>query len=216
LVDKEEQARVRRIIEILEDYYPKSYSTLDARTPLELLVATTLSAQSTDIQVNRVTSKLFQKYHDAKDFAAANLSQLQMEIYAVGYYRQKASFIKHACQMIIDEFNGKVPKTMDELLQLPGVGRKTANIVLNRAFGIVIGIAVDTHVFRVAHRLGLSTGQNAQQVERDLMAILPQDVWGRINRLFIAHGRHLCVARNPKCVICPMNSICQYATINRK
>lgn len=206
----------RRIIEILEAYYPESHLTLEARTPLQLLVATILSAQSTDIQVNRVASRLFQKYHNARDFAAANLSQLQMEIRAVGYYRQKANFIKRTCQMIIEEFKGKVPETMEELLQLPGVGRKTANIVLNRAFGIVVGIAVDTHVFRIANRLGLSTGHNAIQVERDLMAILPQDVWGHINRLFITHGRHICFARNPKCVICPINSLCWYATINRK
>lgn len=216
MFDKEEQARAQRIIEILEAYYTESHSTLSARTPLELLIATILSAQSTDIQVNRVTSKLFQKYHNAKDFATANLSHLQKEIYAVGYYRQKANFIKRTCQMIIDEFNGKVPKTMEKLLQLPGVGRKTANIVLNRAFGIVIGIAVDTHVFRIANRLGLSTGHDALQVERDLMAILPQDVWGRINSLFITHGRHICFARNPKCVICPIKSLCQYVTIKRK
>lgn len=179
-------------------------------------MATILSAQSTDIQVNRVTSKLFQKYRNAKDFATADLSQLQQDIYAVGYYRQKARFIQNACQMIIEVFDGKVPHTMEELLQLPGVGRKTANIVLNRVFGVVVGIAVDTHVFRIAHRLGLSTGHNPLQVERDLMEKLPQETWGLINGLFITHGRHLCDARNPQCVICPLNSLCPYATMAGK
>jgi endonuclease-3 len=214
LASKEEQARINRIIEILETTYPKSQSTLQARTPLEILVATILSAQSTDTQVNLVTSKLFQKYSNAKDFATANLSQLQKDIFAVGFYRQKARFIKYACQMIIKEFNGKVPHTMEALLQLHGVGRKTANIVLNRAFNVVVGIAVDTHVFRIAHRLGLSKGHNPIQVERDLMKKIPEEFWGHINGLFITHGRHLCDARNPQCEICPLNSLCPYAIKN--
>ncbi len=216
MVNRGEHAKIKRIIKILKDTYPESHSTLQSKSPLELLIATILSAQSTDIQVNRVTSKLFKKYCNAEDFATTDLSQLQKDIYTVGYYRQKARFIQNTCKMILEVFNGKVPRTMDELLQLPGVGRKTANIVLNRAFNVVIGIAVDTHVFRIARRLGLSKGNNPLQVERDLMEKLPREIWGHINRLFITHGRQLCTARKPRCVICPLNSLCSYATMTGK
>jgi endonuclease-3 len=183
---------------------------LKARSPLQYLVATILSAQSTDIQVNRVTAKLFQKYRTPEDYVSADPLQLQQDIFQVGYYRQKTKHLQGACRVILEEFGGKVPRTMDELVRLPGVGRKTANIVLHRAFGVIEGIAVDTHVFRIARRLGLSDGKNPPQVEQDLMAILPKSQWGHINRLFIAHGRTRCTARNPKCSTCPLNTLCPY------
>jgi endonuclease-3 len=181
-----------------------------ARSPLQYLIATILSAQSTDVQVNKVTSELFKKYRTLQDFVSADSEQLQQDIFQVGYYRQKTKYLQGACRLILEEFNGKVPRTMAELTRLPGVGRKTANIVLHRAFGVIDGIAVDTHVFRIARRLGLSDGKTPNQVELDLMEILPRSQWGRVNQLFIAHGRTRCTARNPKCNTCPLNVLCPY------
>lgn len=200
-------------VELLEAAYADLGLTLRWENPLELLVATILSAQSTDIQVNRVTQRLFQRYHTAADYAEADLGRLEEEIRGVGYHRQKARHIKEACRLILKEFGGEVPRTMKELLRLPGVGRKTANIVLNRAFGVVEGIAVDTHVFRVSRRLGLSSSHTPAQVEQDLMALLPKEKWGRINRLFIAHGRRICRARQPLCHICPVKKLCPSASL---
>lgn len=209
-----EKTRALHIIEILEVQYPQEPLMPKARTPLQYLVATMLSAQSTDVQVNKVTTELFKKYRTPEDYAFADPIQLQQDIFQVGYYRQKTKHLQATCHLLIDEFNGKVPQTMEELIRLPGVGRKTANIVLNRAFGIVEGIAVDTHVFRIARRLGLSEGQNPTQVEKDLMELLPPNLWSRINRLFILHGRTLCTARNPQCKTCPLNTLCPYSAAN--
>ncbi|MDO8123015.1 MAG: endonuclease III [Candidatus Hermodarchaeota archaeon] len=209
-----DKTRMLHMIEVLEVQYPLEPLMLKARTPFQYLVATMLSAQSTDVQVNKVTTELFKKYRTPEDYASADPLQLQQDIFEVGYYRQKTKHLQATCQMLIDEFNGKVPQTMEELIRLPGVGRKTANIVLNRAFGIVEGIAVDTHVFRISRRLGLSEGQNPTQVEKDLMEVLPRNLWGRVNRLFISHGRTLCTARNPKCRTCPLNTLCPYAIAN--
>jgi len=205
-----EKAHASEVIQLLEHHYPQKPLMLQARSPLQYLIATILSAQSTDVQVNNVTSKLFQKYRTPQDFVSADPEQLQQDIFQVGYYRQKTKHLQGACRLILEEFNGKVPRTMEELIQLPGVGRKTANIILHRAFGIVEGIAVDTHVFRIARRLGLSEGKNPNQVELDLMEILPRNQWGRVNQLFIAHGRTRCTARNPKCNTCPLNVLCPY------
>lgn len=197
-----------KIVELLEDAYPSSQSTLEARTPFEILIATILSAQSTDAQVNRVTKELFRKYSKIESVANADIHQLESIIHSVGYYRQKARHIKVTCQMLIKEFSGKVPRTMNELLSLLGVGRKTANIVLERAFGIVEGVAVDTHVFRISRRLELSLGQTPEKVEQDLMKLLPKECWRVINRLFITFGRQTCRARNPRCDSCPIRSLC--------
>lgn len=209
-----EKKHALQIIELLEVHYPQEPLMPKARTPLQYLIATMLSAQSTDVQVNKVTTELFKKYRTPEDYASANPLQLQQDIFQVGYYRQKTKHLQATCRMLIEEFDGKVPHTMEELIRLPGVGRKTANIVLNRAFSIVEGIAVDTHVFRVARRLGLSEGQNPTQVEKDLIELLPCNLWGRVNRLFISHGRTLCTARNPKCRTCPLNTLCPYVTAN--
>ncbi len=210
MVHPNEKSSALHIIKILEGHYPQEPLTLKARSPFQYLIATMLSAQSTDVQVNQVTKELFKKYRTPKDFASVNPRQLQQDIFKVGYYRQKTKHIQASCRMLIEEFDGKVPQTMEELIRLPGVGRKTANIILNRAFGIVEGIAVDTHVFRISRRLGLSKGKNPNQVERDLMELLPHDQWNRINRLFIAHGRTRCTARNPKCQTCPLNTLCPF------
>ena len=210
MVTTKEKARAKRILKTLEIQYPQEPLTLKARTPFQYLVATMLSAQSTDVQVNQVTKELFKKYRSPEDFASADPLQLQQDIFKVGYYRQKTKHLQASCRMLIEEFDGKVPKTMEELIRLPGVGRKTANIILNRAFGIVEGIAVDTHVFRLSRRLGLSEGKTPTHVEQDLMVLLPHDQWNRVNRLFIAHGRALCTARKPQCLICPLNNMCPY------
>lgn len=209
-----EKKHALQIIELLEAHYPQEPLMPKARTPLQYLVATMLSAQSTDVQVNKVTTELFKKYRTPEDYASADPLQLQQDIFQVGYYRQKTKHLQATCRMLIEEFDGKVPHTMEELIRLPGVGRKTANIVLNRAFSIVEGIAVDTHVFRIARRLGFSEGQNPTQVEIDLIELLPRNLWGRVNRLFISHGRTLCTARNPKCRTCPLNTLCPYAAAN--
>ncbi|MFX1510698.1 MAG: endonuclease III [Promethearchaeota archaeon] len=205
-----EKTRALGILNILENHYPQKPLMLKARTPFQYLVATMLSAQSTDIQVNQVTKELFKKYQTPQDVAFADPLELQQDIFKVGYYRQKTKYLQAACQMIIEEFDGKVPKTMDELVRLPGVGRKTANIILHRAFGRVVGIAVDTHVFRISRRLGFSKGKNPDQVEKDLMQLLPYEQWNLINHLFIAHGRAQCTAQRPKCSSCPLNSLCPY------
>lgn len=206
-----EQIRALQIVEVLEAHYPREPLMPKAHTPLEYLVATMLSAQSTDVQVNQVTIDLFKKYRTPEDYAFANPLELQQDIFRVGYYRQKSKHLQAACRMLIEEFNGQVPDSMEELIRLPGVGRKTANIILNRVFGIVEGIAVDTHVFRLSRRLGLSEERNPEKVEIDLMELLPRKQWGRVNRLFIAHGRTLCTARNPQCDICPLSALCPYA-----
>ncbi|MFW9830501.1 MAG: endonuclease III [Candidatus Thorarchaeota archaeon] len=210
----DDKARALHIVELLEVHYPQEPLTLKAHSPLEYLIATMLSAQSTDVQVNKVTTQLFQKYRRIEDFAFADPLELQQDIFQVGYYRQKTKHLQAACRMLIEDFNGEVPQTMDELIRLPGVGRKTANIILTRAFGKIEGIAVDTHVFRISKRLGLSNRKTPTQVESDLMALLPKKLWNRVNRLFIAHGRTLCTARNPKCNICPLNTLCPYALAN--
>lgn len=210
MVQPDEKVRALHIMEILEAHYPQEPLTLKARTPFQYLVATMLSAQSTDIQVNQVTKELFKKYRTPQDFASVNPLQLQQDIFKVGYYRQKTKHLQATCQMLLEEFNGKIPRTMEELVRLPGVGRKTANIILHRAFGVVEGIAVDTHVFRISKRLGLSDGKNPAQVEKDLMALLPHQQWNRVNRLLIAHGRETCKARKPQCPTCPLNDICPF------
>ena len=199
-----------KIVLLLEGTYPESRSTLVARNPFEILIATILSAQSTDAQVNKVTTRLFQKYRTVEHFATADIHELESDIFAVGNYRQKARYIQKTCQLLIQNFGGKVPKTMKELLSLHGVGRKTANIVLARAFGVVEGIAVDTHVFRISRRLELSHGQTPEKVEQDLMRILPPEKWGIINQLFITLGRRICKARYPICDSCPIFSQCPY------
>ncbi len=202
------KARAIKIVRLLKAAYPSSHSTLEARTPAEILIATILSAQSTDAQVNRVTKELFLKYSTIESIATTDIHQLESIIHSVGYYRQKARFIKVTCQMLIKEFGGKVPRTMNELLSLLGVGRKTANIVLTRAFGLVEGIAIDTHVFRISRRLELSLGHTPEKVEQDLMKILPRQSWGVINRLFITFGRQVCQARGPRCEVCPIIFLC--------
>ena len=208
---RDNKTRILKIIELLETEYPDAKIALNYTNPLELLVATILSAQCTDRRVNIVTKTLFKKYRKAEDYANANLEELEEDIRPTGFYRNKAKNIKKCCQILVEKFNSQVPKTMEEMLELPGVARKTANIVLSNAYGVIEGIAVDTHVRRLAKRLGLSEHEDPNRIEGDLMKIVPKTRWKRITDLLIFHGRRICVARKPKCGICVLNKLCPSA-----
>ncbi|MDP8236221.1 MAG: endonuclease III [Candidatus Erginobacter occultus] len=205
------QERAREIIRRLKKEYPGRGTALEYSNPLQLLVATILSAQSTDRQINKITPALFKKYPAAQDYAEAEPEELEADIRSSGFYRNKAKNIRAAARKIVEEFGGEVPRTMEELLTLPGVARKTANIVLNDGFGVVAGIAVDTHVKRLAGRLGLSEESNPDRIEKDLMALIPEKDWGRVNYLLISHGRAVCSARSPRCDQCVLAPSCPSA-----
>ncbi len=204
--------RAERVIELLEEAYPDVRGTsLNWSNPLELLVATILSAQSTDEQINKVTSTLFEKYRTAADYAYAPREQLENDVRSSGFFRRKADAIQEACRVIAEEHEGEVPFTMDELTDLKGVARKTANVVLGNAFGIIEGIAVDTHVWRLSHRLGLSEEKNRDKIERDLMKVFPREKWLAVNYLLIEHGRRVCDAKKPDCAVCILSDQCPSA-----
>jgi endonuclease-3 len=201
-------ARLKKIIAGLEKTYPDAHCELVHESPLELLIATILSAQCTDIRVNIVTEKLFKKYRSAKDFADAEISGLENDIRSTGFYKNKARNIKAACRDIVEKHGGKVPQTMEELIELGGVGRKTANVVLGNAFGINVGVVVDTHVMRLSHRLGLTTHRTPEKIEPDLMKLVPQKKWALFSHLLIWHGRRRCFARKPDCPNCEIRNLC--------
>lgn len=207
----DKKTRLLKIIELLEKEYPKAKTALHYSSPLEILVATILSAQCTDKRVNLVTPSLFKKYKTAKDYANADLAELEQDIRSTGFYRNKAKNIKNAGRMMVERFDSQVPQTMEEILELPGVARKTANIVLSNAYGLIVGIAVDTHVRRLSKRLGLTENMNPDKIEKDLMQIVPKSHWKTITNLLISHGRAVCDARKPKCSICSLNKICPSA-----
>lgn len=202
-----------RIWALLKEEYPEAKPSLNYSNPLELLVATVLSAQSTDVQINKVTEKLFEKYRTAEDYASADLRELENDLYSTGFYKTKAKNIKTAAQIIVEKYNGEVPKTMEELISLPGVGRKTANIVLARAFGIIEGIAVDTHVKRVSRRLGLTKNHDPEKIEKDLLSLARKKDLDSISMTLIYHGRKICQARKPKCTSCVVNKLCPSSII---
>jgi endonuclease-3 len=203
--------RIKKIHPILDQHYRVATTALDYQTPLQLLIATILSAQCTDERVNRVTPALFARYPTAADFAAASLQELEQAIHSTGFYRAKSKSIQGACQMLTQRYGGEVPSTMEELLELPGVARKTANVVLGTAFGIPSGIVVDTHVKRVAGRLGLTSQSDPNKIERDLMKIIPQERWITFGHQLILHGRQICQARKPRCSDCALASLCPSA-----
>lgn len=205
------RARALKTIELLENEHSDAKIALRYTNPLELLVATILSAQCTDERVNMVTKTLFKKYTKAEDYAKADLSELEQDIKSTGFYRNKAKNLKKCCQLLVEKYDSRVPKTMEEMLELPGVARKTANIVLSNAYGIVEGIAVDTHVRRVSKRLGLTENEDPNRIEEDLMKTVPKDKWMRITDLLIFHGRRICFAKKPKCELCVLNKICPSA-----
>lgn len=205
------KARVLKIISRLEQEFPNAKIALNYSNPLELLVATMLSAQCTDERVNLVTKALFKKYRTAKDYADADPKELEQEIRSTGFYRNKAKNIKKASQTLVEKYSSQVPHSMEEILELAGVARKTANVVLQNAYGIVEGIAVDTHVRRISARLRLSKEMDSNKIEADLMEMVPRQKWMRITDLLIFLGRKICTARKPKCEICVLNDICPSA-----
>jgi len=209
--EAENKRRVLKVIDLLEREYPDAKIALNYNNPFELLVATILSAQCTDERVNIVTKSLFKKYRKAEDYANADLAELEQDIKSTGFYRNKARNIKKTGQILVQRFNSKIPKTMKEMLELPGVARKTANIVLQNAYGVVEGIAVDTHVRRVSARLGLTANDDQNKIEEDLMRIVPKEKWMRITDLLIFLGRRVCIAKKPKCEVCVLNKICPSA-----
>lgn len=197
-----------RIFELLQGEYPNAEPMLHFDNPLELLVATILSAQCTDKQVNKVTQVLFKKYHNVEDFANADLNELGKDIYTTGFYRQKSKHIIGSAQLILTEFGGKVPDTMEDLLKLPGVGRKTANIVLARGYDIIEGIAVDTHVTRLSQKLGFTRNGDPKKIELDLMSLAEKKDLENLSMTLILHGRNVCIARRPKCGECIVMELC--------
>jgi len=208
--------RVGEIIKILRREYSAAKTALKFRSPHQMLVSTILSAQCTDKRVNKVTKDLFKKYRIVEDYTKANLEEFQQDIRSTGFYRNKAKNIINASKKIIEEYNGKVPDNMDELVKLPGVFRKTANVVLSSSFGKSEGIVVDTHVMRLSQRLGLTNQKNPGKIEKDLMGIIPKKEWINISYRLISHGRNICTARSPKCDKCSLSKLCPSALSNSK
>ena len=207
----EPKQRVEKIIELIEKQYPNAKTALNFTNPLEILLATILSAQTTDVTVNIVTKNLFKKYRTAEDYVNADTVELEEVIHSTGFYHNKAKNLQKCCQLLVEKFHSQVPKTMEELLELPGVARKTANIVLYNAFGITAGIAVDTHVTRLSQRLGLTQQKDPNKIEQDLMQITPKEKWMPLTDLLIFHGRNVCKAKKPHCEVCVLNKICPSA-----
>jgi endonuclease III len=206
-----ETKRVKEIIRLLTKEFPDSRIALKFSSPFELLIATILSAQCTDVKVNQVTPALFKKYRSPKDFAEADLSRIEEQVRPTGFYRNKAKAIQKCCSELVNRFGGEVPGTLEELVSLPGVGRKTANVILGNAFGVP-GIVVDTHVQRVSQRIGLTENQDPVKIEFDLMEIVPKEEWTHFSNLLIWHGRKTCVARKPLCEICSIRKECDYGS----
>jgi len=203
--------RVRQILKKLDEAYPNVTCALEHRSPFELLIATILSAQCTDVRVNIVTKTLFEKYRSPSDFAHANPAELENEIRSTGFFRNKTKSIIGAAQKILKDFAGEVPRTMEELLTVPGAARKTANVVLGTAYKIASGVVVDTHVQRLSQRLDLTEHQDPKKIEQDLIKIVPQDKWILFSHQLIWHGRRVCVARNPRCGECNLEKLCYSA-----
>jgi endonuclease-3 len=202
------EERAPEIIRILSETYPDAKVALRFSNPLEMLVATILSAQCTDEKVNEVTETLFAKYRTCEDYLRVPEDELKRDIKPTGFFNQKATSIREACRRIVEVYDGKVPDTMEDLITLRGVARKTANIVLGNAYGKVVGIAVDTHVKRVSNRLGLTQQSDPDKIEQDLMRLIPNERWFDFTYVLIDHGRNVCVARRPKCELCPVNNLC--------
>src|ERR1017187_5847635 len=208
--------RAQKICAALQRTYPNAHCELNYSDPLQLLVATILSAQCTDKRVNLVTAELFKKYRTAKDFADAPLAEIEEAIKSTGFFRNKAKNIKACCTALVEKFGGEVPRTMNELHALAGVGRKTANVVLGNAFDINVGVVVDTHVTRLSNRLGLAKGTDAVKLEQNLMRLVPQEDWTLISHWLIWHGRRRCAARKPDCANCEIQKLCPQIGVKEK
>jgi endonuclease-3 len=201
--------KIGPVLKILDEHYPEAHVTLDFTNPLELLVATVLSAQCTDVRVNKETPAIFRKYPDAAAYAAAPLAELEAAFHPTGFFRQKAKSVQGICQALVEQHGGRVPASLDELVKLPGIGRKTANVILGNAFGIP-GIVVDTHMGRVSQRIGLTKNQDPVKIEFDLMPLVPRERWTKFSHQMIWHGRAICTAKKPKCPVCPILPYCDY------
>ena len=199
-----------KVVEILKNTYPDAKCSLDFKTPFEMLVAVCLSAQCTDDRVNKTTPAIFARFDTPEEFANADIKELEALVHPCGFYKNKAKNLKAAGQKIVADFNGKVPNTMEELMEIPGVGRKSANVIMLEAFNMPQGIAVDTHCKRIANRLGLSSETEPSKIEQDLLKILPQKYYKDINHVFIWHGRNTCTSQNPKCSTCPVRDYCNF------
>lgn len=209
---KAKQERMSNVIDILSKVYPDVKIQLEHRNPFELLIATILSAQCTDARVNIVTKNLFAKYRIPKDYLDVDIEVLEQDIYSTGFYKAKAKSIRGACRVMLSEFKGKVPDTLEELLTLPGVGRKTANVLLGHCFDTP-GIVVDTHVIRISNKLGFVNTTDAVKIEFELMSLIPKSLWVIFTHFFINHGRNTCIARKPKCSKCEIAHLCPSAEI---
>ena len=207
-VETDAKRYAARVVRLVGGRYPDASCTLDFRTPLELLVATILSAQCTDERVNRVTKGLFRTYPTADHYASASLPELEESIRSTGFFRNKARNIRDCCRALVQRYDGNVPEQIEQLTELPGIGRKTANVLLGTAFEIASGVVVDTHVARISRRLGLSGQKDPEKIERDLMELIPKREWITLSHRMIRHGRDCCTARKPKCGECPLGSIC--------
>jgi endonuclease-3 len=203
------KAKAQAILKLLVEQYPRAHCTLDFDNPLELLVATVLSAQCTDERVNLVTPAVFKKYSTASDYAAAPLGDLEEAFHSTGFFRQKAKSIQQLCQVLVEKFDGQIPASLEELVKLPGIGRKTANVILGNVFHIP-GIVVDTHVGRVSQRLGLTSNKDPVKIEFDLMELVPQTQWTAFSHQLIVHGRQICTAKKPKCPACFLLPYCDF------
>lgn len=204
-----DKKQIDEVINILLETFPDAKAELDFTTPFELLVATILSAQCTDVRVNKITGELFKKYNKPEDFIGLSEAQLGKMIYSCGFYKNKSKSILETSKILIEEYNGEVPKDIEILMKLPGVGRKTANVVASNAYGVP-AIAVDTHVFRVSNRIGIAESKNVLDTEKDLMENIPRDMWTKAHHLLIFQGRRICKSRTPLCEECPLTDYCLY------
>ncbi len=209
----EPKERMQQLIRLLKKAYPDAHCALHHTNPLELLIATILSAQCTDERVNIVTANLFRKYRTAEDYANADRAELERDLSSINFFRNKAKNIQAACQILAEQYRGAVPQTMEELIALPGVARKTANVVLGNAFGIASGVVVDTHVSRLSQRLGLTQHEQPEKIEQDLLALVPKKDWVVFSHWLISHGRAVCQARKPKCEVCPLEMLCPSSSL---
>ena len=206
MLDRKQQAK--KVTQALQKMYPDAVCALEHKNPFQLAVATILSAQCTDLRVNIVTKDLFKKYKTPRAFAESDIAELEQDIKSTGFFRNKAKSIKAMSQAVVSEHGGHVPRTLEELIKLPGIGRKTANVILGTGYGIASGVVVDTHVERLSRRLGLTKQKTPEKIEQELMELLPEKEWIQFSHRMIWHGRQICMARKPKCSICGMKSFC--------